>query len=622
MAKKVLVRKNRTAEPPHNDRVIVSMGRGRDNLITNNLDSEFRSARRGDPHVPQRRSPTVNVSSLPGNMQSEMKRRAQGGGAQGVFGSFFSPFRIRPSIESPTKRKDLNEWYRYYFKHDPIVGTAIDLHSTFPLSRFSVEHDDPEVAEFFNDMVEELNLQEFLIQMSIEYFVVGEAFPFGFLDDVKDPTRWTKFILLDPDKIRINHHVFASGEGSGYTIKLQPDADLLTIVERGPNDPATGPLFKALPGDIIEYVKQRKDIPLDPLQASHFKRSTNYLNVRGESILSRIIQDLMYLDKLRDAQWAIADRHITPKEFYLIGEPDNPADDSEIAAFQSILATQWQSPNQAYVWHHAVKIQWEGASGRILPLQPEFDFIERRILSGLGINKSMLSGEGPSYSNASVAMDVLIGRYMLYREKMEQWLLESVFKPLCRMHGIYKTSKKEVSNRIKMKKRRKLPDLPRISWDKSQLRDEMTKIMLYERLVQQGIIPRKQLYSILNMSPKQMREEFYDQKKEDLEDQKKVQEMTNQMSGGQAGGNLPSMGGPGGMPGGLGGLFGGGGGPAGGMGAPTAGLPGGTLGGGPGGLSMNKPLPGAPGGSPAGGITSPMGGGPMRPPGAARPPGT
>ena len=122
------------------------------------------------------------------------------------------------------------------------------------------------------------------------------------------------------------------------------------------------------------------------------------------------------------------------------------------------------------------------------------------------------------------------------------------------------------------------------------------------------------------MSPKQIREEFYDQKKQDMEDQKRVQKMQSELGGTMGAGGLPSAGSQGGMPGGLGGLFGA---PAGGA-APSPGLPGGTLpsGGGPGGLSMNKPLPGAPGGSPAGGVTSPMGGGPLRPPGASRPPGT
>lgn len=206
---------------------------------------------------------------------------------------------------------------------------------------------------------------------------------------------------------------------------------------------------------------------------------------------------------------------------------------------------------------------------------------------------------------------------MLYREKLERWLQDHVFRPLCKMHGIYKQRPADAYGRIRVKNQKKIPDLPRIVWDKPQLRDEMTKIMLFERLVQSGLLPRKELYRMLNKSPKQIREEFKEQWRHDAEDRKKAQEIAQEFSatpggmapGGQGG--LPSMGGGGGLMGGMGAPPGGGGPPAGG------GLPGATLG--PPGLSVQKPLPGAPGGSPDAGITSPMGGGPGRPPQQQRP---
>lgn len=921
-------------------------------IITENLDSEFRRVREDLNH-----RTSANVSNLPNNIQNQMKKRAQSGAmTSSVFSTFHSPFRIRPSLEAPTKRKDLNEWYRYYYKHDPYVGTAIDLHAEFPISRFGIEHDDPEVAEFFNDIIEELNLHEFLIHLGKEWHVVGEAFPWGFFDDVENPTTWTHFILLDPDKIKINAHRLAEAyDKRGYSIKLEPDADLITIVDRGPNDPNTGPLYHAIPSDIIELVRKRQDIPLPKLQVSHFKRGANYFNVRGESIISRILQDLMMTDKLRDATWclnpetevltdkgfipipevqlwdkvatfnketeeieyhcpkkclsfdyegnmhhfqtkiidfmctpnhrmlvrgnstnkdwkvveakdvkntyrmrtngiwngkepnkyieiydglfwdvedylefagyyisegyaskskinakvvaitqsleskhydkmkkccdrlptnfshyishntknrfgtststtmrikggnnnkfyyehfksnfgdssynkrmpnwikelkkeyleiilnaliagdgsirrnrknkipfaiyktvskkladdvmdivwkcgynprlsqsttsisgnkiyaisfsfskkshhpclnvnggkhvkifpykgkvyclevpngffvtrhngkisihgnSIYDRHISPKEFYFIGEKDNPADQGEIDAFRDLLALQHTMPNQAFVWHHAVRIEWIGAVGKTLPMGPEHQLLEKRILIGLGINEGVLTGTGPTYSATSIALDVMIARYMLYREKLEQWLIHSVFKPLCKIHGIYKTKHSEVTHKFKIKKKYRKPDLPRIVWDKPQLRDEMVKIMLYERLVQSGLLGRESLYKLLNMSPEQVREELKDQMKQDTEDrQYAAQQMGAGMPGpGAAGGALPSLGGMG-LPMG------------GGLGMPGMGLPAGIV------PPAGATPPGSPAGTPLGGITSPLQGGPMTPPAARRPPG-
>ncbi len=372
-----------------------------------NNQQETLVTRRGEPQhfgsTPSGgRSYDVDQAQVPDLIKAGMRRRAQltsGVGDvsfEGVTGSFFSPFRIRPSLEAPTKRVDLNEWFRYYAAHDPVVGTAIELHAYFPLSKFEIEHDDSALAELFNDEKELLELEDLLPQMGLEWWLVGEAFPFGFLDDPDDPSRFERFILLDPDKIRINRHPLAQGKNNrDYIIRMQPDADLKKIVQNGPNDPHTGELYRNIPNDIIDYVKTGKTIPLHPLQVSHFKRVTNPFNVRGQSLLSRVLQDLMLLDKYRDAQWAIADRHITPTEYYLIGEPGYPADDAELQAFRDVLTAGWTQYNRAYVWHHAVNIQIHGANGKILPLSSEYDYLEKRILSGLMMNKAFLTGEGP-----------------------------------------------------------------------------------------------------------------------------------------------------------------------------------------------------------------------------------
>ena len=325
-------------------------------IITNNLDGEFQKAKE-DKYVEQ------TLSSLPVHqremLKKEMKKRAQSGAtSSSVFNTFFSPFRVRSSIEAPTKRKDLNEWYRFYYKHDPIVGTAIDLHVEFPLSSFSITHDDPEIERFFNDVKEETNLEYILFLMGLEYYVVGECFPFGFVDNPADPKTWTAFILLDPDFIRINTHPFVRGR-KNFNIMMKPDADLKKIVTNGPKDKNTGPLYHDLPPDIIDLVKKNKDIPLEPLQVSHVKRTGNPFNVRGESIISRVMFSLMYRDKLKDAQWAIADRHVCHDEQTECLTKEGwkkhteLSKETEIATFnRETGALEYQKPEFVYVNHY------------------------------------------------------------------------------------------------------------------------------------------------------------------------------------------------------------------------------------------------------------------------------
>ncbi|HWY34941.1 MAG TPA: hypothetical protein VNX68_09860, partial [Nitrosopumilaceae archaeon] len=152
----------------------------------------------------------VNLSDLPPDISKKIERKGRaafgqmsgGASTSNVFNTFFSPFRIRPSVETPTKRQDLNQWYRAYAKYDPMVGMAIQLHSEFPLSNFEIDHEDSTVREFFNQVKEDLGLAQFIVNMAQEYYTVGEAFPFGMMDSADKPQMWERFILLDPDYVR------------------------------------------------------------------------------------------------------------------------------------------------------------------------------------------------------------------------------------------------------------------------------------------------------------------------------------------------------------------------------------------------------------------------------------
>ena len=428
--------------------------------------------------------------------------------------SRFSPFRMRPYVETKTLQRDiLNSWFRYYYEHDPYIGTAIDLHSEFPLSSFELDHEDDTLGQEFNDIKENLELESFLLEMAKEYYCVGECYPFGFFDDPNDPSCWQSFILLDPGKVELQAHSFVKG-GKWYNIKLQPDETLKKIIDAGPYNPETGDLYQKMPSDIVDCVRRDIPIQLNPVQASHFKRSTNPFQLRGTSLVLRVLPLLMYRDKLRDAQFSISERHLTPKEIYKIGTDDNPADEDEIEAFRNLLAATWTDPNLAIVWHHALQTEIHGPNEKLLNIGPELDAIEREMLTGLMLNKAFLLGEGPTYANASVALDVLISRYLVFRLKIEQWMLRHVFAPLCRIHKIYKPTAAEVSHRIRIKNKAAQPWLPEVNWSKANLRDDQMKIALYERLADKGLIPKGEVLKLVNLNPKEMQKKLKKEQEE------------------------------------------------------------------------------------------------------------
>ncbi len=896
-------------------------------VITEDLDTHFKQARLANQQQALSRSMEGLVggstgmvrragAQFPGHFTPTSKyggtiRRAQSGASvDRVFDVPYNPFRNRVAVETPKNDKERRARYRYYAQYDPYVGAAIDLHSEFPLSDFELTHEDDHLRNEFNDIADDINLFEFILDLAHEYWMVGEAFPFGFFDDPADPCEWTKFILLNPDLVKVIHHEMMQGKHSSEMF-LQLDSVVTNIVQRGPYDPETKNAFHRLPEDVIQYARQGRPMPLSPIQVSQFRRKgSNSFGSRGESMMSRVLHILSYRDKLRDAQYTIADRHVcydketecltkdgwkkyfeltfeddiatfnkgtgaleyqkpegfyinhykgdmihfggtdtdkridvmvtpdhrmlvqdkkclgrypgkkyykygytdewkvvksqdvrrfakfracvdsfegemdkevveigdrifhiddylqmigwylseggwwqwsenafavsvsqvvgsehisecrqlfgklgfrssinnqgceifslsgkplaihfnaflghrcenkkipdwvrnlpreklrilvdtmvkgdghdqrtakwkdktyerryiqyfttskqladdlqdvvfklgyvptikpkwthtskkqgytiqwsetseigkfpvvglhgkpvsrrvpyddtiwcvmvpntffatrrngkvllngnTPKEFYLIGSEAEPADQAEIESFADLIAQSWLDPNLAIVWHHAVNIQWMGAEGRILPLRHEIEQIDRELMAALMLNKAFIHGEGPTYANSSVALDVLISRYIQFRQRIERWMRDMVWAPLCRIHGIYKPTDAELSHRIRVKGAAKKPWTPEVAWSKYELRDNYQKVQLFERLVASGMLPPDYLYHSLNLNPTQVRNKLKKERERQAKEGPPTMPPTGAPAPGRAPG-MPPLGGPGGAPGG------------------------------------------------------------------------
>lgn len=546
---------------------MVRKGRG---IITNNLDAEFSNAiaKNSDPYnvLKGTISPhggIVNKISPSGGFS----RTASAFTVDRVFDVPHNPFRNRAAIETPQNIVELYARFRYYYQREPLVGTAIELHTEFPLSAFELRHEDPTLREEFNDMAQDLNLFEFLLDMVHEYYLIGECIAFGIFDDPVNPSVWKSFILLNPLNVDIASSPLTDGR-SNTLIKLKLDDATRKIVEGGPSNPKTGELYNRLPADVIQAVRHGQGLmDLNPVQVSHFKRKGNYFKVRGESMLMRIMHLLAYRDKLRDALYSTADRHITPREVWKVGEPGNPASEEELQALADMVSATYLDPSQAIVWHHALQVDVIGTADKMMPVTQEMDKIEEEMLVGLMLNKGFLDSSYGAYANMSVALDVLINRYLILRQRIERWMRESVWAPICRIHDIYKPTQAELDHRIRVKNKPKRPWVPEVVWSKQELRDSTQKLNLLlqvrDKLGKPGY-PRDRIYQILGDNPKDINK-LIKKEQEDmmLEEQTKIS-----LKGGNFGGpglNLPNLGGPGGPPGIE---LGGGGGP---LGAPPEG---------------------------------------------------
>ncbi len=517
-------------------------------LITENLDAEFNNA------ISNKTNTTYYASQLASHFgatpmrgvrkHSGMQRSANSFSIDHVYDAPHNPFRNRAAVETPNDLAELHARFRYYAKNEPLVGVALELHSQYPLSTFELKHDDPFLQQEFNEIAEKLKLFKFMIGMAYEYFCIGECFPFGIFDDDKQPSVWKSFTLLNPLQVLVDSIPITDGRPSSI-FRLRIEDSIKRIVANGPKHKETGSLYERIPADLIKACKEGTYLTLNPQQISHFKRPSNVFKVRGESILHRIMHLLAYRDKLRDALYCTADRHSTPREVWKVGSPENPATEEELGALASMVSASFNDPSQAIIWHDALQVDIIGTSDKMLPLQQQLDSIEEEMLIGLELNKGFLDSNYGAYANMSVALDILINRYLVFRQDLENWQKESVWAPLCRIHDIYKPTQAELSHRIRIKNHDKTPWVPNIHWNKQELRDSTAKINLMmqarEKLGKPGF-PRERILQMMNEDPKNIKKMLEKEAKDDV-----VAKSNISLSGGPAGGlGAGPMGGGGG----------------------------------------------------------------------------
>jgi len=215
----------------------------------------------------------------------------------------------------------------------------------------------------------------------------------------------------------------------------------------------------------------------------------------------------------------------------------------------------FEVPNHIFVVRNNGKLGIHGNSGKILQLTKEYDLIDSAIIKGLGVNDSLLSGEGPSYSQAAIGIEATIKRLKTVQNLIADWLCEKVYRLEAQMQGFYK---KDLSGR-------EILDYPTIRWDDLNLRDKSQQNQLYMQLWDKKIVSTQFICEQLDID--------YDVETERVRLETGYQQKLG--IGTDEGGELG--GGFGGGGGGGGGLLGGGGGSSGGSmpgGSDSPGLPG------------------------------------------------
>jgi len=477
---------------------------------------------------------------------STMRARTAGfnglGGAdtvEGVGGNFYSPELSTDFLELPQSLHEQWNYYRFFYRSEPFVGQAIDLHTELPLSKIRIgmakaKNRDLAVAatRFCERWAHRIGLLHRLIAIVHDRNLIGEVFiwceddnpempeeiraetqrtltPEGEVheEDVeredaddravgwlkKNYRGWTSVRVLPPEQIKMESFNFTDER----IFELIPDSKTRDIIEKAKQgDPDAVRIVKSMPPDVVNAIAVGENIPLntDPMAGSfvHYvaNRKSDY-DPRGRSILERCMRALVYRDKLRQAQTSIASRHMTP--IRIVSGEDLDASDVEALREQVDMALQ--DPDYSIIANFEVRWEEMGADQRLLDLSSEYDLTDRQLYSGLGVTEGLLSGES-SYSGDRINLEVINTRYMLLREQLQDLVENYFFKPMCSRMGFIEEDEEGEEHVI----------VPTLSFTRLALRDNRDTFDALYNLYTKGSLDVDTILELLNLDPVAVRE--------------------------------------------------------------------------------------------------------------------
>jgi hypothetical protein len=341
----------------------------------------------------------------------------------------FSPLFLLANLNLPRDRVTMNSWNRIYYDTNPIVRNAINLHSSYPMSKINISCKNKKVQQFFLEWSEKIDLYSIVYGIALEYWKLGEVFPYAELD--KKLGVWSRITTLNPDYV----HVKKSVIGDQSIISLMPDANLKRMITS--SDPSDLAIRSKLPEHIVSYVRKNQNIPLDSFNVSHLKLLSSPYDIRGTSIIVSVYKDLMLLDKIRESKFAQADGMINPITLIKLGGNDYKPTQSDLEAFRQTFEEAQYDKDFKIVTHNDVAVERVGFSGSTMDVASDIELIMNNLYNGLMAPKSLFDQEGASYASSSVGLEILRQRYDIFRNMIKKWLERKIFAPMCELQDFF-----------------------------------------------------------------------------------------------------------------------------------------------------------------------------------------
>lgn len=453
--------------------------------------------------------------------------------SMGSAGTPYSPQMSPDMLQLPTSIDQQRFYYRHFYDNDPFVHQAINLLTELPLSKTKLKKPfakNPKLAtaalQFCQAWVDRIGLLHRLIEMFHDVNLLGEAFPFaeddtpempedvtheiiGVLDSEtgeisekksrradadarevqwlkKNYKGWSNIQVLPPESTKIDSYQFTKK----VRISLKADEKTKHLIDAAlAGDPEAAEIVATMPQDIVKHLVAGDDIPLntDPMAGSfvyHMVFKKPSYQQQGRSILHSCLRTLVQLDKLRQLQSMIADRHMTPIQ--LVWTEDCSEDQLEMLKQQVDAALA--EPSFTIVSNKQVNWEEIGSTDRLPDFQAHYERGDKLLYAGFGVTESLLTGEA-SYGGDRINLEVINSRFLLRQEILQEYVDNYLLKPMCARMGFVEED--DFGNEVVI--------FPRLSFTRLALRDNQESFDALYNLYVKGSLDSRTLYEFLNL---------------------------------------------------------------------------------------------------------------------------
>jgi hypothetical protein len=432
-----------------------------------------------------------------------------------------SSFLSLSDMKIPKTPTELFNWCKYFYTFDPLITGSINSLSAFPVTEVFLEDrngkgekESDKVRLYRKMLFDNIKIYNMLVEIGIDYWLYGNCFIFGEMwnnPNTKE-VEWKRVTRLDVTTVTIDVNPI-TGEKT-YKWNL-PDSIVQLVKSRGRSSKAEKAQYDALPDIVKQSIRENKSLVLNPERVYHFSRPTDSLgsSVWGTPVGANVIKLLMYRNKLRRAQEALADEHIVPQRVYCIAKSnsyDAMTNFNNVALnLREQLNQTVTDPNYKIISPVPLEVITLGGQGKVLMVTGEIDQVTSEILAGMNVPKEFIYG-GVSYSGTSVSLRILENQFITYRLLLEDFIQNFLIKGMAKARGEWRS---EVDDN----------ELPDVKMTELKMMDDVQQKQLVIQMNASGKCTDEYMWKQMGWDPDKTKQQLENEALEKIVLQEKLQ---------------------------------------------------------------------------------------------------